>query len=202
MTITYPLDFLSDFPGWSTEFELVYRQEQSRTASGQTIGKDLGSPLWRGVWSSCELTANEIDTWRARLEALEGVLKTFRACPSSRFRPILHPGSSALPTGALASIGADRKSITVAGLVGIILSPGDLIQIGEGDLHRVLETATGNPTGAFEVRPHIWPETEEDALVSIRRPSCLMSIVPGSISSAVDRRTGRGTISFQGFEAR
>ena len=202
MTITYPLDFLPDFPGWSTEFELVYRQEQSRTAAGQTIGKDLGSPLWRGSWVSRELSANRLDFWRAKLEALEGALKTFRACPSSRFRPILHPGSATLPTGTLLTINGNRKSMTVAGLVGITLSPGDLLQIGDGDLHRVLETATGSPTGSFEVRPHIWPLVEEGELVSIRRPSCLMSIIPGSISTAADPRTGRGSVSFQGFEAR
>lgn len=201
MTITYPLDFLTDFPGWSTEFELVYRQEQSRTASGQTIGKDFGSPLWRGAWTSHELSANQLDYWRARLESLEGVLKTFRACPSSRFRPILHPGSTGLPTGTLNTINAGRNRVSVGGLVGVILSPGDLIQVGD-DLHRVLEDAVGNPTGLFEVRPHIWPGVEEDVLVSIQRPSCLMSIVPGSISSAADPRTGRGSISFQGFEAR
>lgn len=202
MAITYPLDFLPDFPGWSTEFELVYRQEQSRTASGQTTGKDFGSPLWRGAWTSQELSPNDLDYWRTRIDALEGVIRAFRACPSSRFRPMLHPGASGLPTGTLFAIEDDRKTIRISGLAGILLSPGDMVQVGDGDLHRVMEAAVGNPTGAFEIRPHLWPGVEEDALVSIRRPSCLMSIIPGSVSSAADRRTGRGTLSFQGIEVR
>lgn len=202
MALTYPLDFLPTFPGWSTAFELLFRQEQSRTAGGQATGKDFGSPLWRATWASGELSANDLDHWRARLDALEGVLKTFRACASARWRPIQHPGASALPIGTLQTVNSDRKRISVAGLAGITLSIGDMIQIGASDLHRVMEPISGNPTGLFEVRPHIWPGVAAGAAVSITRPCCVMSIVPGSISASADPRTGRGTISFQGIEAR
>lgn len=202
MVLAYPLDLLSDFPGWSTGFGLVYRQEQSRLASGATIGKDLGSPLWRGSWVSHELMPNDLDYWSARLEALEGVLKTFRAYSMSRYRPIKHPGSSALPAGTLQMIHSDRKRVIVAGLTGINLSVGDMLQVGTTDLHRLMEPAAGNPTALFEVRPHIWPGVAEGATVSIAQPSCIMSLVSGSVVVSADQRTGRGTIAFEGIEAR
>lgn len=202
MTLVYPLDFLPDFPGWTTEFEPMLRQEFSRQANGVTIGKDFGSPLWRGAWVSTQLGPNQLDYWRARLEALQGVLKGFRAYSLSRFRPILHPGSSALPAGTLHTIDAGRNAIRVTGLAGISLSVGDLLQIGPNDLHRVLEPATGNPTGLFDVMPPVWPGVVAGAAVTIHKPSCIMSIVPGSISSAADPVSGRGTISFQGVEDR
>lgn len=202
MTIVYPLSLLPDFPGWTSEFAPVFRQEQSRTASGATIGKDLGSPLWRGTWTSVELSANDLDYWRARLESLEGVLKTFRAFSFSRCRPIRHPGASSLPTGSLDTISAGRNAISVTGLVNIQLSVGDLLQVGTADLHRVMEPAAGSPSSIFEVRPRIWPGVVTGAAVSITRPSCLMSLVSGSISIAADPRSGRGTITFQGLEAR
>jgi len=202
MTLTYPLNLLDDFPGWSTEFEPAYRQEFSRAASGATTGKDLGSPLWRGTWVSKKLSANMLDHWRARLEALEGVLKTFRAYPMSRCRPMLHPGSASLPAGTLQMIHSDRKRVIVAGLTDISLSVGDMLQVGTTDLHRVMEAASGNPTALFEVRPHMWPGVEEGAAVKILRPSCIMAVVPGSVAISADLTTGRGTVTFQGFEVR
>lgn len=80
MTITYPLDILTDFPGWSTDFRLVYRQEQSRHANGRTRVKDFGTPIWSATYVSKNLSPNKLDYFRARLNLLEGSLKTFIAC--------------------------------------------------------------------------------------------------------------------------
>lgn len=204
MTITYPLDLLADWPGWTPEFDLLWRQEQSRLSSGRTIVKDFGSPIWRMTAASKTLSPNWLDHWRARLDAMEGGQKTFKGYPLSRCRPILHPGSAVLPAGTLHTIGGDRKSVRIDDLDGIALSVGDMISIGARDLHRVMEgaTAAAGLTPSFEVRPHIWADVETGAAVSIDRPFCLMSIVPGSITSSADPQTGRGTVSFQAIEAR
>ncbi len=202
MALVYPLDILDGFPGWTTEFEPVFRQEQSRQANGVTRVKDQGSPIWRGAWQSKVLSANALDHWRARLEALEGGLKTFRGYSLSRCRPIAHPGSSALPQGALHTIGANRNAIRVNNIAGITLSIGDIIQIGDADIHRVMEPAAGTLTALFEVRPHLWPGVATGATVRLVKPSCIMTLVPGSVSSQADPQTGRGSISFQGMEAR
>ncbi|MBP0439581.1 hypothetical protein [Tianweitania sediminis] len=198
MAIADPFDLLADFPGWSTEFDLVHRQETSRQANGVTRLKDLGSPIWGGAWQSRIMRANELDRWRARLNALEGGARRFLGYSSSRCRPITHPGSGTLPTGSLGTIAANRKTISVSGLGSVALKAGDLIQIGATDLHRVVEDAAGS----FEVRPHIWPGVSAGAAVRIMKPACLMTIVPGSISASADPSTGRGAISFQGLEAR
>lgn len=205
MALTEPLDLLADFPGWSTSFEPLWRQEQSRHASGRTRVKDFGSPIWQGTYLSRSLSANELDHWQARLMAAENGLVTFIGYKLSRCRPIRHPGSSALPTGALDTIDDNNKSIRVSGLTGITLSIGDFIQIGDGDLHQVMEAAiasSGGLTPYFEVRPHLWPGAAVTDAVSIDRPHCLMTVVPGSVSASADLSTGRGTISWQGIEAR
>lgn len=119
MAITYPLDLLANWPGWSTEFELAYRQEHSRQANGRTIVKDMGSPLWRASYQSRSMRPNELDEWRARLASLENGLQTFKGYSLSRCRPILHPGSTVLPTGALNTIAANRKAIRASGMTGI-----------------------------------------------------------------------------------
>ncbi len=202
MALTEPLDLLTDFPGWSTEFDLMARQEQSRHASGRTRVKDLGSPIWRASWQSKMLSANVLDMWRARIEHAMISQMRFQAWQSSRCRPILHPGASALPTGALHTIGDDDKTIRVSGLTGISLSIGDMIQIGAANLHRVLEAASGNPTALFTIEPHVWPSTATSQAVKISKPFCLMTVDPGSLSAAADPSTGRGRISFSATEAR
>lgn len=210
MAITYPIDFLPDFPGWSTKFEPMFRQEQSRTAGGVTYVKDLGSPLWQGAWSSRSLRPNELDYWRARLDALENGLQTFKGYPLSRCYPIAYPKPAydALGVGSvtLGSIGTNRKSGTLVGLpAGYMLSIGDLIEVAGSGLHRVMQAVTASGAGitpVFEVRPHFWPGASAPAAVTLVRPSCPMRIVPSSINSDADPSTGRGSISFQAIEAR
>lgn len=214
MTITYPLptSFFDEFPGWTTEFELLWRQEQSRTAGGRTIVKDVGSPLWKMTAQSRTMKANELDYWRARVTSLENGLKTFRAFPKSRCFPVAYPNGS-WPTGdafngvaEMSSIGADRKSITLSGLpAGYELSVGDYMQIGGKDLHMVMEATTANSSGvaqSFEIRPHLWPGVTAPAAATLVKPSCIMAIVPGSVSTTADMATGRGTVTFQAIEAR
>lgn len=197
------IDVLYQFPGWTTEFEPLFRQEYSRRADGVTIGKDFGDAIWSGAWTSKSLSPNELDYYRSRMELLEGVINRFRGYPLSRCRPILHPGSAVLPTGTLNEISSDRRSVRLSGLTGITLSPGDLIQIGTTDLHRVMEVvAPGSPTALFKIRPGVWPGVVTGATVSVSKPSCIMGLVPGSLTSTADPSTGRGSISFKGIEVR
>lgn len=212
MSISYPLDFLHDFPGWTTEFELVHRQELSRQANGATIVKDMGDPLWRATVQSRSLRRPVLDEWRARLSTLEGGLKTFKAFPLSRCYPLAYPGGS-WPTGVsfngltatVYAVGGSNKSLRVDLLpVGFVLRVGDYISIGPGDLHQVVETATADGSGItteFEVRPHLWPGVVVDDLVHVKRPYCLMTVMPGTLTSTAETN-GFGTISFQAMEAR
>lgn len=126
------IDLLADFPGWSTQFELLWRQEVSRVAGGRTYVKDLGDPLWTATYQSRSLSINELDYWRARLDAMENGAQTFYGRSFSRCRPIAHPGSSELPEGEIASIGTDRKTVALSSdFSGITFSVGDMLQIGD-----------------------------------------------------------------------
>ncbi len=207
--ILTPYDLLSDFPGWNTEFAPLWRQEQSRTASGRTTVKDLGSPLWQATWQSKTMSSNALDAWRARLDLLENGAQPFIASPMSRLYPIAYPnGSWSAPFAGACQVAAvaDGRLVSLKGLpAGFKLTLGDFIHIGSVDLHRVVEAATAAANGVtpqFEVRPHLWPTAVVNAQVSLLRPYCLMTLVPGSLSSTADKSTGRGSITFQGIEAR
>lgn len=202
MAITYPYDILADFPGWSTDFDLAYRQETSRTSIGQTFVKDFGSPLWTASYQSVVMRPNELDAWRARLKALEGGLKQFRGRPTSRCYPIAYPngtGMGNVSAVTVGSIGTNRNTIGLSGLPGgYIASVGDYLQIRTNDLHQIVNVSGSE----IEVRPHLWPTTAVGDAVTLVKPSCLMTIVPGSINTTADLSTGRGVITFQGFESR
>jgi hypothetical protein len=216
MALTEPLDILSDFPGWVTDFDPQFRQDRSRVAGGRTYLKDLGPSLWRMAARSKDLRPNGLDHWRARLQAMQNGMITFRGYSLSRTYPILYPRGS-WPTGLafngvsaeLHTVDANRKAVRVGALpAGFVLSVGDMIQIGDADLHRVMEAATADGsglTGLFEVQPHIWTGVDGGGspppAVSVKKPSCIMAIVPGSISTAADLG-GRGSVSFQAIEAR
>jgi len=204
--MVYPVNLIDTFPGWSTDFDLQYRQEQSRTAGGRTYVKDLGSPLWRAVYQSRVLSPNQLDEWRARLDAMENGLQTFVGWSMSRCYPIAYPNGSWPTGGAFAGVGtigainANRKAISAAGFpAGYAFKVGDLVQIGNADLHRVMEPAT---VGQFEIRPHLWPGVAVGATLKVVKPSCVMAIIPGGVSSTADSSTGRGRISFEALEAR
>jgi hypothetical protein len=214
VAISYPINLLPTFPGWTTGFDLAWRQEKSTQASGRVLVKDLGSPLWTLRAATKTLSPNRLDQWRARLTALENGLETFWGYPMSRCYPQAYP-NGAWPTGGsftgltanLASINANRKAITLSALpAGFALSIGDYLSITIGtrkDLHQVMEAATAasGTTTEFEIRPHLWPDVTITKAVAVKQPACLMAIVPGSVSSDA-QLNGWGAVSFQGIEAR
>jgi hypothetical protein len=217
MSLTAPFDILADWPGWTTEFDLLWRKETSRQANGVTRVKDFGTPLWRLAATTRSLSPSGLDAWRARLNAMDGGEQTFKGYSLSRTYPIAYPRGS-WPTGvafdgttaAVHTIGTDNKSLRIDSLpAAFVLSVGDYVSVtaasGKVYLLQVVEAATasvGGLTPAFEVRPHLPVGIAVDNLVSVKRPHCPMTIVPGSISSTADPSNGRGTISFQAIEAR
>lgn len=213
--MTEPYDILSGFPGWTPDFELLWRQEQSRDAGGRTWLKDFADPLWRMTAVSKSLSPNRLDYWRARLDVLRNGEKTFLGYPLSRCYPILYPNGS-WPTGvafdgvsaSLHTVGDDRDAVRIGSLpVGFTFSIGDMLAI-DTDLHRVVESAVadvGGVTALFKVEPHIWDGVESDSspasVVKVKRPACLMTIVPGSLKTP-SGLNGQGSISFEAIESR
>lgn len=234
MAITYPLNLLDDLPGWSTDFNLIYRQEQSRHASGRTRVKDFGTPIWGATYVTRNLSPNSLDYWKARLQALENGLFEFIAYPKSRCWPINHPNGTfsgttvegwvlesgfwddggiwmtdvpweteSLTSGLVNSVNINNKALSIKGIPYLNLSIGDYISI-ENKLYQVMENASSEEDGItpeFEVRPHLSLTISVDDVVLIYKPNCLMTLVPGSISSS-SGLNGRGSISFQAIESR
>lgn len=193
---------MQDFPGWTVNFELMYRQEQSRHASGRTRVKDFGTPIWTATYQSRQMRPNELDEWRARLDLLENGLETFPAWPLSRCWPILHPNGVGAVPGEILTRGSDNKSISISWTGGTtVLSVGDYISIVgpvRNWLHRVTEL---RGAGVIGLAPFLSTGALVGQDVVIHEPSVTMALVPGSVSTT-SALNGRGSISFQAMEAR
>lgn len=201
MPITYPFDILANFPGWSTEFDLLFRQEFSRTAGGATLAKDFGTPLWKANFATRSLKPNELDVWRARLKTLEGSLQQFMGRPFSRCYPIAYPDGAGLGDVSnvkIASINENNKAYRLSSLpAGYQTTVGDYQQVGT-KLYQVVDVVGQD----IEVRPHLAPGTAVGNVVAVVKPSVPMIIMPGTLTSPAELSTGRGTISFQAIESR
>jgi hypothetical protein len=155
------------------------------------------------------MSANALDAWRARLDLLENGAQSFVASPMSRRYPIAYPnGSWAAPFAGVCQVAAisNGRLVSLKGLLpSFQISVGDFIRIGAADLHRIAEptvAAANGITPLFEVRPHLWSAALVNVQVSLLKPYCLMTLVPGTLATTADKSTGRGSITFQGIEAR
>jgi hypothetical protein len=215
MAITYPIDLLDEFPG-TTHLALSYGDETSGQASGQVRVKRLRSPLWTLRAETKRLRPGVFKMWRARIESLENGLRTFLGYEKNATYPILYPDGT-WPTGGSFS-GVSAAIHTVSSTLalrlkelpaGYIVSEGDFIAFTDGEsplggyaLHQAVESATADGSGvtpAFEVRPPIRQGAAADMPVAVKKPSCLMMIVPGSLSAPAGL-DGWGTISFDALQ--
>lgn len=190
---------MQDFPGWTVSFELLFRQEQSRHASGRVRVKDFGTPIWTATYQSRLMRPNELDQWRARIAALGNGLGTFRAWPTSRCYPIAHPNSPGVSNGEVGTVGSNNMSLSILWDDDpTTLSVGDYIEINGNRLHQVTGVAAGP---IYTVAPHFSVGILAGQTVNVKKPGVLMTLVPGSVNTQ-SALNGRGTVSFQAIEAR
>lgn len=213
MAITYPNDLLADWPGWTT-LDLAYGDETSGQAGGQLRVKSRRAPLWTMKAATRDLSPNELRRWKAKLATLEGGKRTFWGYDLASFYPAAYPNGS-WPTGLAfngetAAISAFPSTVAIrlkALPAGFRISTGDQIAFAYGTgpsygLHQAVEDVIADVSGvtpAFEVRPPIRQGAALNSLVKVKRPVCLMMIVPGSISTPANLNA-RGPISFDAIQ--
>src|SRR5215217_3040263 len=232
MAITYPLDLLDNLPGWSTDFNLLHRQEQSRHSSGRTRVKDYGTPIWQASYITKNLSPNTLDYWKARLEALENGLQTFRAYPKSRCWPISHPNgllvdpenwvletgiwkdsgvwltgipwnSNTLGAASVNAVNSNNTSLSIKDAPFLNLKAGDYISIRE-NLYQVMEDVDPSQTGTT-----LEFEVRPHLNISVSANDEVLFHKPYCLMTLIPNSVnsssglnGRGSISFQAIEAR
>lgn len=208
MSITFPLtDILTAVAFADQTFQLTSRQELSRTAGGVTRGKDLGPALWLAGYTTVRLENDDVLAYEAKLNSLDGVIQTFEAADLRRRYPRAYPTGAGANNGVLASVNANNKALALSGLVaGQVVSVGDFLSFDYGTsraLHQAVETVTANGSGVtaqFEVRPHIRAGYTLSGAVTLKLPSGIFILAPGSVSSKITDSVC-SVISFQAMQS-
>lgn len=213
MAIQEPYDILANWPGWQTSFDPLETGDLSRQKNGVTRTRLGPMPIWRMSVVSRSLRPNQHDALKSIVQRLVGQQTMILGYSLTRCFPIAYPHGS-WPTGSaftgrtarVQSIDGNNHALRLDQLPpDFQLSEGDMLQIGQNNLHRVVEAAKAGALGQtplFEVYPPFWPGTATGQVVSVRKPACPMRIVVGSVSAPMDVSTGRGTVSFEAMEAR
>lgn len=208
MTISYPRSDILTTVGFEPPFvfDLIDRQEQSRTALGRTIVKDLGPQLWRATYTTAELLNDALVDFQAMLASLNGAVGTIEAWDIRRPWPNLYRTGTAA-NGTLAAVNGNTKALALNGLnAGQVISRGDYLSFdyaGKRALHQAMESVTANgagATGQFEVRPFIRAGWNLGTAVNLKAPRGVFALVPGSVTPTQTRGKA-GKVTFQAVEA-
>lgn len=204
MAVTYPRTDIF-IPGMYQSQEPPYvrvRQELSRTAGGQSYGKDLGPGVWVFSVTTRPLPNQEALRFETKIKSLNGVMRKFFAY-DLRYR---NPVGAA--TGAKVSAYTANTLTLKDAAPGYVVTEGDYFAYdygtGKRAYHIFLEGATAEGSGdisALEIYPSFRPGSlAVDADIILENPKALVHLVPDSTNlSYVDQL--HSTVSFQAEEA-
>jgi hypothetical protein len=204
MTISYPLstaNFIDLLPLPAIVPKLVPQQEMSNQSSGAVLGKDLGPELWMADIQTTVMNDDDAARAQALIEALQGSQQTFWCYNTKRRYPKTDPtgsivGSNTVKIKAVSgSYGLQLKGLPAS----YTLTVGDMISVAARyGYHRVLETVTSDGSGdtaTFSVASRIRNGEAVDDVVTLKIPTFLACIVPGSVDIQSDVKFTR--ISFK-----
>lgn len=196
--LTFPLalSVLNDIiPVGRAKFRLMNNQELSGMGSGQILAAELAPSLWTAEVSTPQYPHDKIDQVQARLEALDGSIRSFYLADPKRLYPQYDPNGTKLAgfTPTINSINANMRAISLGGLPGLYaITVGDLLCFDYGSparrsFHRVVESATaGNSSGItaqFEIRPLVRTGTTTGLTVTLIKPAFKCILKPDSVES-------------------
>jgi len=166
------------------QFKLVSRQEFSRTASGVTIGRDLGPALWQASYTLAPIRHEDVLRVEAKLHSLNGVTRGFYAGDIRGRMPHAYPDGAFNDTGVIASF--TGSTMNLSGLpAGFIITAGDYMEYDYGvgnQLRALLQvvndvTATGGGVAeGVEFRPFIPTGTPIGGAVRFKNPRALFTL--------------------------
>lgn len=207
--ISFPRADLMTLAGVSdVTFWPLQRQELSRTQSGVTQGKDLGSALWRGSFTTAPALLADAAGLEAALLSLNGVEWPFLAYDVRRPYPAAYPDGVFADSATIGGFGVDARGLWLADLApGFVLSVGDYLAFDYGArpsraLHRILTPAVADGAGdtpEFWVFPALRPGAITGAAVTLRRASCEMIAEPGQTPPQL-RDMVASSVTFSGIQ--
>lgn len=195
--------------GAASRLDLIERQEFSRTAGGQVIGKSFGTALWRATMVTNAMYRDQIMAFEAMLRSLDGVVRGLYLGDPRRIFPLSRPDGDFSDAGAFVQgLGGDGRSLRIGGLGGgFQLASGDYFCVirpsGLRELYQAMESVAadgGGLTPLFEVRPHLRPGIAVNDSVALKGPTTLFVLEPGSVQTSM-QDVLIGSVSFTAMES-
>lgn len=176
-------------------FQLVSRQEFSRTASGVTIGRDMGPALWQASFTTNPMYHRKAMAIEARLNALNGVTRAFYMGDVRGKMPMEYPDGVFGDNGTITSVNVNGRMLTISGLdAGFKISAGDYMEYnyGAGNTIRALLQVVGDVTASgggvatdVEFRPFIPTGTINGTAVKFKNPRALFTLTPEGVTQTI-----------------
>lgn len=176
-------------------FQLVSRQEFSRTASGVTIGRDMGPALWQASFTTNPMYHRDAMVIEARLNSLNGITRGFYMGDVRGKMPREYPTGNFTDSGTITTVNANGRMLTISGLpAGFKISAGDYMEYnyGAGNTLRaflqVVNSVTASGGGVatdVEFRPFIPTGTLTGTAVKFKNPKALFTLTPNGVTQTV-----------------
>lgn len=183
-----------------------FRQEYSRTASGVTLSKELGDPLWYAEYSTTPMLLDDAMDLEAQLLQLNGSQGFIRLWDVRRPTPKNWNGSDDLTATTIQAIHDDNRTIDLAGTFQD-LSIGDMFEISISSkrfLHKVSDIDTSSAEGDdITVWPHINPSVSSGQSITLNKPAGWFIIDPDSVNTpvvSVQDTTKQATLNFTAIQ--
>lgn len=176
-------------------FQLVSRQEFSRTASGLTIGRDMGPALWQASFTTNPMYHRDAMVIESRLNSLNGITRGFYMGDIRGKMPREYQNGNFTDSGNISSINPNGRMLTLRNLpVGFKIRSGDYMEYnyGAGNTLRaflqVISDVTASGGGVatdVEFRPFIPFGTVAGTAVRFKNPKALFTLTPDGVDQSV-----------------
>ena len=194
-----------------------YRQQHSRSISGNALTSEIGDSLWQAEYITDPMQLQDAMEVEAQLISLNGSIGRIALYDVRRDRPLLHTSGSLTRCTLAGPLSADRFVITMNCPLDDILpvSIGDWFSVSKTGgqwLHKVTKVipvtdpATSLPS-TTQISLEIWPArsfqlAENDTLV-FHRPFGVFQLHPDSLDTpfmTIDDSLKQATISFRAIQ--
>ena len=200
----FPRDMTTGQDWERADVTLQWRQESSQQAGGTTIGKDLGSPIWKADFETMPLEKEEAEALHADFLTLGGLARTFFAHTAKRPEPVAMKG--ALLSGVtIAEIAADRSSMRLQGLADAQrITGGDFVSItvstGGRELVKAAQTVEVGDNGQsdwFAIAPYLRAVVALGDAVSLTPPQIELRLEKDGLQEPQRKSGNLYTVKFK-----
>lgn len=188
-------------------FQLLRRDEYSRTAGGSILARQLGGPVWKATYTTMPMYHDAAIGLETKLDTLDGSLRFFYAGDLRRVIPVKMKGVNFTDGGKITTTEQGRIINASGVAANLVLTRGDYVSFDYGAkpyryLGRVVNAeikpnASGVISG-LELRPHLPPVSVVNATLRFKKPEALF-VMDGS--DAIKQSTVGGMFTVTSFTA-